>query len=49
MEGSFHKNVFGTKAALRRHVPLPPVNFNTKFKDPTIQGSTNRQDQKCFL
>ena len=29
-KGPFHRNVFHIKAALSIHVPLPPVNFNTR-------------------
>lgn len=37
-KGPFYTNVFDAKAAARICVPMLPVNFNTKFKDPTIQG-----------
>lgn len=40
-KGPFHRNVFDIKAALRVHVPMPPVNFNTR----QTQEPHNRERQ----
>lgn len=48
-KGPFHRNTFDAKAALRIHVPMPLMHFNTKLKAPQHKRATNSQEQKRFL